>query len=39
MELLGDVSHVESYFDLCVVTVLASVKDRGSVCVKRTIGS
>jgi hypothetical protein len=35
MELLGHVGHVESCFDM----FLASVQDRCSVCVKRTIGS
>jgi hypothetical protein len=38
MELLGDVGHVKFiliYFE----TVLASVQDMCSVCVKRTIGS
>jgi hypothetical protein len=38
MELLGDLGHVESRFDLFEV-VLASVQDMCSVCVKRTIGS
>jgi hypothetical protein len=38
MEVLGDVGHVESCFDL-FETVLVSVQDRGSVCVKHTIGS
>jgi hypothetical protein len=35
MELLGHVGHVESRFDM----FLASVQDRCSVCVKRTISS
>jgi hypothetical protein len=38
MKLLGDVGHVESRFDF-YETVLASVQDRSSVCVKQTIGS
>jgi hypothetical protein len=38
MELLGEVGHVESR-SICFETVLPSVQDRCSVCVKRTIGS
>jgi hypothetical protein len=38
MELLGDMSHVESHFFLLVV-VLVTVKDRYMVCAKHTIGS
>jgi hypothetical protein len=38
MKLLCYVGHVESCFDL-FETVLASVQDMCSVCVKRTIGS
>jgi hypothetical protein len=38
MELLGDVGHVELVL-MCFETVLASMQDRCSVCVKRTIGS
>jgi hypothetical protein len=35
MELLGDVGHVESCFEI----VLSSVQDRCSVCIEHTIGS
>jgi hypothetical protein len=38
MELLGDVGHVELVLDLLEIE-LASVQDRCTVCVKRTIGS
>ena len=38
MELLGDVGHVESYFDL-LGDKLVLVQDRCTVCAKRTIGS
>jgi hypothetical protein len=38
MELLGDVSHVESCFDPLEI-VLVSVQYRCTVCAKRTIGS
>jgi hypothetical protein len=38
MELLGDVSHVESCLVL-LQTVLVSVQDRSTVCADRTIGS
>ena len=38
METLGDVGHVESHFDLWE-TMLVSVKDRRTVCAKRTIDS
>jgi hypothetical protein len=38
MELLGDVSHVESHFFL-IRAVLVSVQDRCTICAKRTIGS
>jgi hypothetical protein len=37
MELLGDVSHVESHF-FCLETVLVSVQERCMVCAKHTIG-
>jgi hypothetical protein len=37
MELLGDMGHVESRFDLFEI-VLASVQDRCTVCTERTIG-
>jgi hypothetical protein len=41
MELLGDVGHVESRFDVSdrLETVLVSVQDRCRACAKRTIGS
>jgi hypothetical protein len=46
VELLGDVGHVESRFDLFgdgvsarLETVLVSVQDRCTVCPKHTIGS
>ena len=38
MELLGDVSHVESHF-FPLGDMLVSVQDRCTVCAKRTIGS
>jgi hypothetical protein len=38
MELLGDMSHVESCFSR-LETVLVSVHDSCTVCTKRTIGS
>jgi hypothetical protein len=38
MELLGDVSHLESHFGR-LETVLVCVQDRCMVCTKCTIGS
>jgi hypothetical protein len=38
MELLGDISHLESRFDHLEME-LVSVQDRCMVCAKRTIGS
>ena len=38
MELLGDVGHVESR-SVCFEMVLVLMKDRCTVCAKRTIGS
>ena len=38
MELLGDLSHVESHF-FPFETVLVSVQDRCMVCARHTIGS
>ena len=38
MELLGDVGHVESR-SVCLEVVLVLMKDRWTVCAKRTIGS
>jgi hypothetical protein len=38
MELLGDVGHMESHFDLLGDSVSVG-QDRCTVCAKRTIGS
>ena len=38
MKLLGDVGHVESR-SVCLEMVLVLMKDRCTVCAKRTIGS
>ena len=38
MELLGDVSHMESHLFFPLADMLVSVQDRCTVCAKRTIG-